>query len=56
MAETNYKRKLVDYFKKNLAKGYTPDTLKIALFNQGYSKSIIERTLEIANHEFAEKS
>ena len=46
----------MNYFKKNLTKNYTPDTLKIALLNQGYSKSIIERALEIANKELAENA
>ncbi len=56
MAEKNYRRKVVDYFKKNLSKGYTSDSLKIALFNQGYSKSVIERAFEIANQESAENA
>ncbi len=55
MAET-YKRKLANYFKKNLKKGYTSDSLKWALINQGYSKAAIERALEIVNKELAEKA
>jgi len=29
---------ITDYIKKNLKKGYTQDSLKYALINQGYSK------------------
>jgi len=52
MAE-DYKRKLVNYFKKNLKKGYTEESLKWALINQGYSKIIVETTLKTATKELA---
>jgi len=45
---------LVDYFRKNLAKGYNAETLKWALINQGYSKTIIELSLEKAQKEMIE--
>ena len=51
----NYKKNLVDYFKKNLKKGYTTDALKWALINQGYSRINIEQAIEQANKELAEK-
>ena len=51
-----YKRKLVNYFKKNLAKGYTSDSLKFALMSQGYSRAIVEAAIEQANKELAEKA
>jgi|TARA_B100001971_G_C17889777_1_gene382381 uncharacterized protein Smg (DUF494 family) len=38
--------KLVEYFKKNLAKGYTEDSLKWILIQQGYSRTDITRALE----------
>jgi SOS response regulatory protein OraA/RecX len=56
MAGMDYKKNLVDYFKKNLNKGYTPDSLKFALISQGYSRSIVERALEQAHKELAEKA
>ena len=56
MAEINYLKKLVDYFKKNLSKGYTIDSLKWALINQGYSRSIIERAIKQTHKELAEKA
>ena len=40
------KSKVVEYFKKNLRKGYTEDSLKFALINQCYSRSLIEGGLE----------
>ena len=54
--EETYKRKLVDYLKKNLKKAYPADTLKWALINQGYSKIAVQRALEIATKELAEKA
>jgi len=56
MGKLDYKRKIVDYFKRNLAKGYTPDSLKWALVNQGYSRAIVEMALDQANKELAEKA
>jgi len=47
------KKKIIDYFKKNLKKGYTPESLKWALFNQGYSKSLIEEAIKELNNELA---
>jgi len=56
MGNTSYKRKLVDYFKKNLAKGYTVDSLKWALINQGYSRAAVDIAIQQANKELAEKA
>ena len=44
---------LVEHIKKNLAKGYTQDTLKFSLISQGYSKLTVERAIEFANKELA---
>jgi len=51
-----YKRKLINYFKKNLRKGYTPDSLRFALMSQGYSRIVVEDALKIANQELAVKA
>ena len=48
--------KLVEYFKKNLKKGYTADALRFALIEQGYSKISVEQALEKATKEMAEKA
>lgn len=51
-----YKRKLVNYFKKNLVKGYTQDSLKFALMSQGYSKTAVDTAYEEAVKELAAKA
>ena len=56
MRKTDYTRKVVDYFKKNLSKGYTLDALRWALINQGYSRTLVERAILQANKELAEKA
>jgi hypothetical protein len=56
MGNDNYTGKLVNYFKKNLAKGYTLDSLKYSLINQGYSRTLVERAIERANKELAAKA
>jgi hypothetical protein len=56
MKRLDYRRKIVDYFKRNLTKGYPSDSLKWALINQGYSRAIVDLALEQANKELAEKA
>ena len=51
-----YKRQLVEYFKKNLAKGYTEESLKWALIQQKYSRTNIEKSIEQAHKEIEEVS
>jgi hypothetical protein len=50
------KRNLIDYFKKNLKKGYTADSLKWALIRQSYSRSLVEEAMTIANKELSEEA
>ena len=54
MRNDSYLRQLIDYIKKNLSKGYTLESLKWALVKQGYSRTEIQRAIEIANKELAE--
>ncbi len=56
MRNSDYKKKLTEYFKKNLKKGYTQDSLKWALVNQGYSRVIIEEAMIEANKELSEEA
>ena len=56
MADGMYKRKIIDYFKKNLSKGYTEESLKWALINQGYSRTDVLKAMEQAHKELAEKA
>ena len=48
--------KIVEYFKKNLKKGYTVDALKWALIHQGYSRSSVELAIGKLNKELAKKA
>ncbi|MEK6817240.1 MAG: hypothetical protein AABX80_00405 [Nanoarchaeota archaeon] len=50
------KEQLIEYFKKNLKKGYTTDSLKWALINQGYSRVIVEEALEMAQKEMSKEA
>lgn len=54
--DMDYRRNIVDYFKKNLSKGYTEDSLKWALVNQGYSRTDISRAIKQVHKELAEKA
>jgi len=51
----NHIQQLADYIEKNLSKGYTPDSLKFSLINQGYSKISVEKAIEKVNKKLAEK-
>ncbi len=53
MRRLDHKRELVDYFKKNLSKNYTEDSLKFALMSQGYSRAAIDQALMEAHKEIA---
>ena len=55
MLDKDYMDKMVDYLVSNLSKGYSPESLKWSLINQGYSRSEISKAVEQANKELAEK-
>jgi hypothetical protein len=52
----DYIQQLADHIKKNLAKGYPIDALKVSLINQGYSKISIEKAIDLANNQLAQKA
>jgi len=56
MREAEYVRKLTDYFKKNLKKGYTTESLKWALVRQGYSRTAIEKAIVQSQQELAKEA
>lgn len=56
MRSEEYKERLTEYFKKNFRKGYTEESLKWALVNQGYSRVLIDASLERAHKELAEEA
>ena len=49
----NYTAQIVEYLKNNLKKGYTKESLKWALVNQGHSKLEIDRAFQKADSELA---
>lgn len=56
MAGDLYKDRIISYFKKNLKKGYSLDTLKWALIRQGYSRVIVENAMEDVAQELAKEA
>ena len=52
----NQNQQLADYIKKNLSKGYNMDSLKFSLISQGYSRTSVEKALELANRQLAESA
>ena len=56
MVAKDYTQQLVDYFLKNLSKGYPLDSLKWALVKQGYSKTSIDKAVEKVHEELAKKA
>jgi SOS response regulatory protein OraA/RecX len=54
--QASQNQQLADYIKKNLSKGYTPDSLRYALMNQGYSRTSVEKAMEIANKQLAQSA
>jgi hypothetical protein len=49
------KETIIDYIKKNIKKGYTIESLKYALLNQGYSRITIENSIKESQKEIAKK-
>lgn len=56
MDDYNYRKKIVNYLKKNLKKGYTIESLGWALIMQGYSRTSVERAIKELNKELARKA
>jgi SOS response regulatory protein OraA/RecX len=52
--EKSQNQQLADHIKRNLSKGYTIESLKYSLMQQGYSRTSIEKALQIANKQLAE--
>jgi len=49
----NYTAQIVEYLRNNMKKGYTKDSLKWALVNQGHSKLEIDRAFQRVESELA---
>lgn len=54
--DKNYLQELAEYIKKNLRKGYTKESLKWALVNQGHSKLEVEKALRLVDAELASEA
>jgi len=53
---SNQNQQLADYIKKNISKGYTIESLKYSLMQQGYSRTSVEKAMQIANKQMAENA
>lgn len=49
-------QELAEYVEKNLKKGYTKESLKWALINQGYSKLEVEKSMRRVEEKMAAKA
>jgi hypothetical protein len=56
MQYNNPRKKIIEYLRKNLKKGYTVDSLKFALINQGYTRTLVERAIDDLQKELAQKA
>jgi|TARA_Y100000310_G_C20301079_1_gene631815 SOS response regulatory protein OraA/RecX len=56
MANEGHGGKLLEYFKKNISKGYTEESLKWALIQQGYSRTDISKTIDRFHKEKKQES
>ena len=54
--ETLKRQKLVEYFRKNLEKGYDVETLKWALIKQGHSRVDVAYAIEQIKDEFTKRN
>ena len=54
--EADYLGKVVSYIKNNLKKGYTKESLKVALIRQGHSKLEITRAFRRVEEELAREA
>lgn len=54
METSDSRKRISDYIKKNLAKGYTLESLKWALVNQGYPRMTVDVAIQQANKELAD--
>jgi len=54
--DKNYVQNLADYVKKNLKKGYTKESLKWALVNQGHSRIEVDKAVRLVDAELASEA
>lgn len=54
--DANYMQSLIEYTKRNLKKGYSQDSLRWALINQGHSRIEVDKALSAAQAEVSKES
>ena len=54
--DVNYSKNLVEYARKNIQKGYSIDSLRWALINQGHSRIEVDKALSTAQSEISRES
>ncbi len=54
--EKDYIEDITDYLRKNLKKGYTKDSLKWALINQGHSRREVEKAIQKVDMEMVKEA
>ena len=52
----NYTAQLKEYIKKNLKKGYTKDSLRWALVNQGHSRIEVDKAIKKVEEDLAREA
>ena len=48
------REQLAEHIYKNLKKGYTEDSLRFSLINQGYTRITVDSSIDLANKKLAE--
>ena len=56
MIKNNYIAELSDYIKKNLKKGYTLDSLRWALIDQGHSKMEVTKAMKKVEEDLVKEA
>ncbi len=51
LRESDYVQKITERVKKNLSKGYKPESLKWALIKQGYTKTEVDKIIRLAQEQ-----
>ncbi|MDO8622995.1 MAG: hypothetical protein Q7R52_02020 [archaeon] len=56
MRDNEHMLLMVNYIKKNLTKGYTLESLKWSLINQGHSRGQVDRAIALVHKELSEQA
>ncbi len=54
--DETYIQRMTDYLKRNVKKGYTLETLRWALINQGHSKLEVEKAMGMVHNELVKEA